>query len=308
MQRLAYVFAVTLLIGNRAFAGSVITTNLPANTAIINISGTQDGAADYGGTGQDFWYQPFFTGGATALLEYTIQPGTYTFRLTNPTLAAAQFSTLTGGQLGQIYTAWSYNYPWATDYMVFDSAAATDASLPQLFSGAITPPAQLPGFGSADAAFNNAEKEGFANEIFDSPGGRYTGTVKLQRSFATATTLIFVVPDNALGDNTGGISIVIAPATSTGVAGDYNGNGVVDAADYVVWRKGVPLQNEVATIGSITGEDYSAWRARFGKTFGSGASDASVAGGSVPVPEPATLFLIAIGVVAAGAARARGED
>ena len=26
-----------------------------------------------------------------------------------------------------------------------------------------------------------------------------------------------------------------------GVAGDYNGNGVVDGADYVLWRKGGPL-------------------------------------------------------------------
>ena len=30
-----------------------------------------------------------------------------------------------------------------------------------------------------------------------------------------------------------------------GVPGDYNGNGVVDMADYVLWRNGGPLQNEV---------------------------------------------------------------
>ncbi len=293
MQRLLLVIAVIMLTANRALAGSVITANLPANVAIINISGTQDGAANYGGAAQDFWYQPFFTGGATALLQYTIQPGTYTFRLTNPSLAAAQFSSLTSGQLGQIYTAWTYNSPWATDYMVFDSAAATNASLLQLFSGAITPPAELPGFGSADDAFNNVRKEGFANQIVDSPGGRYTGTVKLQRTFATATTLIFVVPDNALSDNAGGLSVVIAPATSTGVAGDYNGNGVVDAADYVAWRKGGPLQNEAATIGSVTPEDYSAWRARFGKTSGSGASDSFIARGSQSVPEP-TAYSLAV--------------
>ena len=28
-------------------------------------------------------------------------------------------------------------------------------------------------------------------------------------------------------------------ATVAGLAGDFNGNGVVDAADYVVWRKGL---------------------------------------------------------------------
>ena len=36
-----------------------------------------------------------------------------------------------------------------------------------------------------------------------------------------------------------------------GVPGDYNNNGVVDAADYVLWRKGGPLQNEVDTPGTV---------------------------------------------------------
>jgi hypothetical protein len=54
--------------------------------------------------------------------------------------------------------------------------------------------------------------------------------------------------------------------------GDYNANGAVDAADYVVWRNGGPLQNEVegVTPGQVTQEDYDAWRAQFG---GGGASD-----------------------------------
>jgi hypothetical protein len=41
--------------------------------------------------------------------------------------------------------------------MVFDSAAATNHSLPQLFSGAITPLSDYPGYGSPTAAFNTAE-------------------------------------------------------------------------------------------------------------------------------------------------------
>jgi hypothetical protein len=75
-----------------------------------------------------------------------------------------------------------------------------------------------------------------------------------------------------------------------GVAGDYNGNGVVDGPDYVLWRHGGPLQNEVATIGSVTPEDYTEWRARFGNTAGNGLSTA--------VSEPATLIMLS----AAGAA------
>jgi hypothetical protein len=48
--------------------------------------------------------------------------------------------------------------------------------------------------------------------------------------------------------------------------GDYNGNGTVDAADYVLWRHGGPLSNEEHTSGTVSQEDYTEWRARFGNT------------------------------------------
>jgi hypothetical protein len=78
-----------------------------------------------------------------------------------------------------------------------------------------------------------------------------------------------------------------------GVPGDYNGNGIVDAADYVLWRNGSTLQNEVATPGMATQEDYNEWRARFGRSAGS-ASGIAVA---AAVPEPASLLVIATAFV-----------
>ena len=87
-----------------------------------------------------------------------------------------------------------------------------------------------------------------------------------------------------------------------GVPGDYNNNSVVDAADYVLWRNhsgtAFQLQNEVAgtTPGQVTVEDYNAWRARFGNTSGSG----SAAGESAAVPEPASVFLLILGLALAG--------
>jgi hypothetical protein len=73
-----------------------------------------------------------------------------------------------------------------------------------------------------------------------------------------------------------------------GVAGDYNGNGVVDGADYVVWRNGGPLLNEVADVGTVSPADYTEWRSRFGNTSGSGLGS-----GAVPEPTGYVLWLVA---------------
>jgi hypothetical protein len=77
-----------------------------------------------------------------------------------------------------------------------------------------------------------------------------------------------------------------------GLPGDYNGNGMVDAADYVAWRdnldQSVTLPNDT-TPGMVTQEDYDVWRANFG------ASAPGAAGGSLSnaaVPEPSCLLLM----------------
>ena len=80
-------------------------------------------------------------------------------------------------------------------------------------------------------------------------------------------------------------------ATTPVVPGDYNNNGKVDAADYVLWRNGGPLQNEVDTPGTVNAADYTAWRARFGNP-GGGSGMGSGAG----VPEPVSLMLLAVGL------------
>ena len=76
--------------------------------------------------------------------------------------------------------------------------------------------------------------------------------------------------------------LFVAPA---GLAGDYDNNGKVDAADYVLWRNGGPLQNG----GSTGPEGYTTWRANFGKTLGAGAGSAAA------VPEPTAIALLVVG-------------
>jgi hypothetical protein len=71
-----------------------------------------------------------------------------------------------------------------------------------------------------------------------------------------------------------------APETVFGQDGDFNMDGKVDAADYVVWRKtGTPQQ-------------YALWRANFGSPPGSGSS---VTSPSVPEPGASCFVLLAIG-------------
>jgi hypothetical protein len=92
-----------------------------------------------------------------------------------------------------------------------------------------------------------------------------------------------------LTDHTGGD--IGSPGTvsvsTVEVPGDYNGSGTVDAADYVRWRDGGPLENEGDAPGTVNQADYDFWRARFGATAGGGAGVEIAA-----VPEPTTGGLV----------------
>ncbi len=79
-------------------------------------------------------------------------------------------------------------------------------------------------------------------------------------------------------------------------SGDYN-NGIVDAADYTVWRDhlgqsfSLPNRDPNAT-GPVAASDYTFWVAHFGQT---GAGAASVA--QTAVPEPASLCMLLAGIL-----------
>jgi hypothetical protein len=91
-------------------------------------------------------------------------------------------------------------------------------------------------------------------------------------------------------------------ALANPLLGDYNNNGVVDAADYTVWRDnlGAPagtLPND--TDGGVIGPaQYATWKANFGSAAGGGAAAHSApgdsAGANYAVPEPGA-WLLALG-------------
>ena len=78
------------------------------------------------------------------------------------------------------------------------------------------------------------------------------------------------------------------------LAGDYNGDSIVNAGDYVTWRKamatGGTLLNETASIGIVDQADYDAWRANFGATGGPGSGAAAMPNA---IPEPGVRMLLA---------------
>ena len=207
--RLAFCGGVFGMLPCLLSAGTIITANLPSNTAIINIDARADGAATFNGS-QSLWFHPFNT--SSSLLEYTIQPGTYNFRIVDGTDAGSLFPSLTAPQISSIFTAWTFNAPWVTDYLVFDSTAATDFSKSQLLAGAISPSGTV----SAITAYNAAISGGYFNQVII--GDILAGSKVTQFTFNAPETLIFTVPDNVLSDNTSGVSVLISPVAQAGGA------------------------------------------------------------------------------------------
>ncbi len=82
------------------------------------------------------------------------------------------------------------------------------------------------------------------------------------------------------------------------LAGDYNNDGLVNAADYTVWRDGGPLQNETASPGVVDAADYTAWA----NNYGAAAPAVSTA---AAVPEPAAGIAAGVLVLAGLSVRRR---
>jgi hypothetical protein len=112
----------------------------------------------------------------------------------------------------------------------------------------------------------------------------YTDITDLDIDFASLHIL-------GAGDITFTLQLVVAPP------GDYNHNGVVDAADYTIWRDTLGSTTDLrangdntgASAGKIDQADYAFWKSHFGNHSGSGS------GAAAAVPEPASLLLFLSG-------------
>ena len=98
-------------------------------------------------------------------------------------------------------------------------------------------------------------------------------------------------------------TISVLVLTPVPVAGDYDRNGIVDASDYILWRKtmnqtGANLPADGNHNSVVDSADYAYWRNRFGKVT-NGAGGVSVG----EIPEPASELLLAASVGGLGFVR-----
>ena len=91
-------------------------------------------------------------------------------------------------------------------------------------------------------------------------------------NFLSSLSSLGIISYNTSKSNAGGYldALIVSNSatasidvTGVSVAGDFNLNGVVDAADYAVWRKGLGT--------TYSQSDYDVWRANFGQTAASGS-------------------------------------
>ncbi len=91
---------------------------------------------------------------------------------------------------------------------------------------------------------------------------------------------------------------------SDGLPGDYNRDGNVDMADFVVWRKSAGQSGDLAADGNedniVDTDDYTLWSANFSRS----ATDPGQ-GSTATVPEPVSVALVLVASIVGLARRRR---
>jgi fibronectin-binding autotransporter adhesin len=93
----------------------------------------------------------------------------------------------------------------------------------------------------------------------------------------------------------------VALFTAPALSGDFNGDGIVDAVDYTVWRNnlGDATENDINNAGDgqggVDAADYGVWKQHYGNSQGSGSGGVA----PLPVPEPSLIALATVAVLGA---------
>jgi hypothetical protein len=103
-------------------------------------------------------------------------------------------------------------------------------------------------------------------------------------------------------------NVVLTVVDVGGLLGDFNGDDMVDAADYTVWRNNYGTSFDLNGNGDETGgsagtvdlADYDMWKANYGMGAGAGGVITSYASAGAPEPGAAALAFIAALLAGAG--------
>jgi hypothetical protein len=142
----------------------------------------------------------------------------------------------------------------------------------------------------------------FLNQIDPALGGSNNHLVGFNTSSLGSKTGTITITSSSQDVQNGTINIPVSFLVV--LAGDYNNNGVVDAADYTIWQdtEGQSVTQGTGADGDRNGlvdaNDYTVWRSHFGQAV-AGAGSAIAAA----VPEAGTLGLLVIGACLLGGRR-----
>jgi glucose/arabinose dehydrogenase len=160
------------------------------------------------------------------------------------------------------------------------------------------------GLSEADLMFLRMVNHGNGNfEIFTSTNGTaWTSRGEVvSEALASGMLEVGLWAGNYGGGTTGSTQFDWAEIITGVPAGDFNEDGIIDAADYTVWRDtlGQTVTKWAGADGDgdglVTLSDYSVWKQNYGLEIPDGA------GSLASVPEPSCVWLVACGLVLATA-------
>jgi hypothetical protein len=177
-----------------------------------------------------------------------------------------------------------------------------------LFDGTLTAPIRFNELGNsisnnfqvwtgtnADGSWSGASA-GAWNNPSEAASATVGDATKISPAWTTSTT----IPASGLAR-----LYALSPVFTVPLAGDFNDNGVVDLADYTVWRDNLGAVNENALNGNgsfsggVDQSDYQLWVQNFGLSLNGVASSTLH---TSQVPEPTGLWLLLAAGISIGMA------